>query len=73
MALIIRYSANASSDHQPKNVPGMLNAINPMLPYLPICSVVSTKRLCHLLMKLPLHLTAKIMLGIIIAVMNSSP
>ena len=57
---------NALSDHHPKQVPGILIIIKPKQPNLPICSTVSTPLLFHLLTKPSLHLTANMILGIII-------
>lgn len=69
----IRYMANASSDHHPNHVPGMLIIINPKQPNLPICSVTSTNLLLHLFSNPSLHLIAKIILGIIITAIIISP
>ena len=54
----IKYSANASSDHQPNQVPGILTTINPKHPNLPVCSAISTPLLLHLFSNPSLHLTA---------------
>lgn len=69
----MRYSANASSDHQPSQVPGTLKTINPKQPTLPICSIISTALLFQLFSKPSLHLTAKTMFGIIITTMKTKP
>lgn len=70
---MMRYSANASSDHQPSQVPGTLKTINPKQPTLPICSIISTALLFQLFSKPSLHLTAKTMFGIIITTMKTKP
>ena len=69
----MRYSANASSDHQPSQVPGTLKTINPKQPTLPIYSIISTALLFQLFSKPSLHLTAKTMFGIIITTMKTKP
>ena len=53
-----RYTANASSDHQPEQVPGMLIIIKPKQPNRPICSNNSTVLFCHLFAKPSLHFMA---------------
>ncbi len=47
MVSTIRYTANASSDHHPNQVPGILIIMNPKQPNLPTCSVTSTYLLFH--------------------------
>jgi hypothetical protein len=69
----IRYMANASSDHHPNHVPGMLIIIKPKQPNLPICSATSINLLLHLFSKPSLHLIAKIILGIIMTAIIISP
>ena len=69
----IRYMANASSDHHPNHVPGMLIIIEPKQPNLPICSATSINLLLHLFSKPSLHLIAKIILGIIMTAIIISP
>ena len=69
----IRYMANASSDHHPNHVPGMLIIIKPKQPNLPICSATSTNLLLHLFSNPSLHLIEKIILGIIITAIIISP
>ena len=69
----IRYMANASSDHHPNHVPGMLIIIKPKQPSLPICSATSINLLLHLFSKPSLHLIAKIILGIIMTAIIISP
>ena len=44
---IIRYIANASSEHHPKKVPGILIIIKTKQPNLPACSMTSIHLLCH--------------------------
>ena len=66
MVSTIRYSANASSDHHPNQVPGILIIMNPKQPNLPTCSVTSTYLLFHLLSNPSLHLIENTTLGIII-------
>ena len=73
IASTIRYMANASSDHHPNHVPGMLIIIKPQQPNLPICSATSTNLFHHLFSNSSLHLTAKIILGIIITAIIISP
>ena len=65
--------ANASSDHHPNHVPGMLIIIKPKQPNLPICSATSINLLLHLFSKPSLHLIAKIILGIIMTAIIISP
>ena len=65
--------ANASSDHHPNYVPGMLIIIKPKQPNLPICSATSINLLLHLFSKPSLHLIAKIILGIIMTAIIISP
>ena len=69
----IRYPANASSDHQPNQVPGIWMIIKPKQPNLPICSIVSTNLLFHLFSKPSLHFTANTTFGIIITIIKISP
>ena len=69
----IRYNANASSDHQPNQVPGILIIINPKQPNLPICSTSSIHLLFHLFSKPSLYFIANTILGIIIMTINISP
>lgn len=66
-------SLNASSDHHPNHVPGMLIIIKPKQPNLPICSATSINLLLHLFSKPSLHLIAKIILGIIMTAIIISP
>ena len=73
MVSTIRYSANASSDHHPNQVPGILIIIKPKQPNLPICSATSINLLLHLFSKPSLHLIAKIILGIIMTAIIISP
>lgn len=73
MVSTIRYSANASSDHHPNQVPGILIIMNPKQPNLPTCSMTSTYLLRHLLLKPPLHLIANTILGIIITTIKINP
>ncbi|EDP26032.1 hypothetical protein COPEUT_01913 [Coprococcus eutactus ATCC 27759] len=73
MVSTIRYSANASSDHPPKQVPGILIIMNPKQPNLPTCSVTSTYLLFHLLSNPSLHLIANTTLGIIMTAIKISP
>ena len=73
MVSTIRYSANASSDHHPKQVPGILIIMNPKQPNLPTCSVTSTYLLFHLLSNPSLHLIANTTLGIIMTAIKISP
>lgn len=73
MVSTIRYSANASSDHHPNQVPGILIIINPKQPNLPTCSVTSTYLLFHLLSNPSLHLIANTTLGIIMTAIKISP
>ena len=63
MVSTIRYSANASSDHHPNQVPGILIIMNPKQPNLPTCSVTSTYLLFHLLSNPSLHLIDKYNIG----------
>ena len=63
MVSTIRYSANASSDHHPNQVPGILIIMNPKQPNLSTCSVTSTYLLFHLLSNPSLHLIANINIG----------
>lgn len=65
--------ANASSDHHPNHVPGMLIIIKPKQQNLPICSATSINLLFHLFSKPSLHLIAKIILGIIMTAIIISP
>ena len=71
MVSTIRYSANASSDHHPNQVPGILIIMNPKQHNLPTCSVTST--LFHLLSNPSLHLIANTTLGIIMTAIKISP
>ena len=73
MVSTIRYSANASSDHHPNQVPGILIIMNPKQPNLPTCSVTSTYLLFHLLSNPSLHLIANTTLGIIMTAIKISP
>ena len=73
MVSTIRYSANASSDHHPNQVPGILIIIDPKQPNLPTCSVTSTYLLFHLLSNPSLHLIANTTLGIIMTAIKISP
>ena len=73
MVSTIRYSANASSDHHPNQVPGILIIMNPKQPDLPTCSVTSTYLLFHLLSNPSLHLIANTTLGIIMTAIKISP
>ncbi len=73
MISTIRYSANASSDHHPNQVPGILIIMNPKQPNLPTCSVTSTYLLFHLLSNPSLHLIANTTLGIIMTAIKISP
>ena len=73
MVSTIRYSANASSDHHPNQVPGLLIIMNPKQPNLPTCSVTSTYLLFHLLSNPSLHLIANTTLGIIMTAIKISP
>ena len=73
MVSTIRYSANASSDHHPNQVPGILIIMNPKQPNLPTCSVISTYLLFHLLSNPSLHLIANTTLGIIMTAIKISP
>ena len=73
MVSTIRYSANASSDHHPNQVPGILIIMNPKQPNLPTCSVNSTYLLFHLLSNPSLHLIANTTLGIIMTAIKISP
>ena len=72
MVSTIRYSANASSDHHPNQVPGILIIMNPKQPNLPTCSVTSTYLLFHLLSNPSLHLIANTTLGIIMTAIKIS-
>lgn len=73
MVSTIRYSANASSDHHPNQVPGILIIMNPKQPNLPTCSVTSTYLLFHVLSNPSLHLIANTTLGIIMTAIKISP
>ena len=73
MVSAIKYSAKASSDHHPNQVPGILIIINPKQPNLPTCSIASTYLLFHLLLNPSLCLTANTILGIITATIKISP
>ena len=73
MVSTIRYSANASSDHHPNQVPGILIIMNPKQPNLPTCSVTSTYLLFHLLSNPSLHLIANTTLGIVMTAIKISP
>lgn len=73
MVSTIRYSANASSDHHPNQVLGILIIMNPKQPNLPTCSVTSTYLLFHLLSNPSLHLIANTTLGIIMTAIKISP
>ena len=73
MVSTIRYSANASSDHHPNQVPGILIIMNPKQPNLPTCSVTSTYLLFHLLSNPSLHLIANTTFGIIMTAIKISP
>ena len=73
MVSTIRYSANASSDHHPNQVPGILIIMNPKQHNLPTCSVTSTYLLFHLLSNPSLHLIANTTLGIIMTAIKISP
>ena len=73
MVSTIRYSANASSDHHPNQVPGILIIMNPKQPNLPTCSVTSTYLLFHLLSNPSLHLIANTTLGITMTAIKISP
>ena len=73
MVSTIRYSANASSDHHPNQVPGILIIMNPKQPNLPTCSMTSTYLLFHLLSKPSLHLIANTIFGIIMTTIKISP
>ena len=73
MVSTIRYSANASSDHHPNQVPGILIIMNPKQPNLPTCSVTSAYLLFHLLSNPSLHLIANTTLGIIMTAIKISP
>ena len=73
MIFTTRYITNASSDHHPKQVPGILNIINPKHPNLPICSIASTILLFHLFTNPSLHFIAYMMFGIIITTIKSNP
>ena len=73
MVSTIRYSANASSDHHPNQVPGILIIMNPKQPNLPTCSKHSTYLLFHLLLKPSLHLIANTIFGIIMTIRKISP
>ena len=73
MPSTIRYSAKASSDHHPNQVPGILIIINPKQPNLPTCSITSTYLFFHLMSKPSLHLIANIILGIKMMTIKISP
>ena len=73
MVSTIKYSTNASSDHHPNQVPGILIIMNPKQPNLPTCSVTSTYLLFHLLSNPSLHLIANTTLGIIMTAIKISP
>lgn len=73
MVSTIKYSTNASSDHNPNQVPGILIIMNPKQPNLPTCSVTSTYLLFHLLSNPSLHLIANTTLGIIMTAIKISP
>ena len=73
MVSTIRYSANASSDHHPNQVPGILIIMNPKQPNLPTFSVTSTYLLFHLSSNPSLHLIANTTLGIIMTEIKISP
>ena len=73
MISTIRYSANASSDYHPNQVPGILIIMNPKQPNLTTCSVTSTYLLFHLLSNPSLHLIANTTLGIIMTAIKISP
>ena len=73
MVSTIRYSANASSDHHPNQVPGILIIMNPKQPNLPTCSMTSTYLLFHLLSNPSLHLIANTTLGIIMTAIKNQP
>ncbi|MGN1202475.1 MAG: hypothetical protein ACI4RF_04210 [Eubacterium sp.] len=70
---MIKYTANASSLRQPKQVAGILNIIKPKHPNLPICSSDSIVLFFHLFSNPSLHFTAKIMFGIIITAIKHKP
>ena len=73
MVSTIKYSTNASSDHHPNQVPGILIIMNPKQPNLPTCSVTSTYLLFHLLSNPSLHLIANTTVGIIMTAIKISP